>query len=57
MHVGTFHALVPGRPGSFASARETLEALADLGVNLVELAARRTTSAPSSTRRTRAGSA
>jgi 1,4-alpha-glucan branching enzyme len=37
LHVGTFAGAAPGRPGTFAAAREKLDALADLGVDMIEL--------------------
>lgn len=37
LHIGTFHVTEEGKPGTFASAIEKLDYLADLGINCVEV--------------------
>jgi 1,4-alpha-glucan branching enzyme len=37
LHVGTFNRLDPGTPGTFATAAQKLDYLAQLGVNVIEL--------------------
>lgn len=37
MHIGTFHVVEEGRPGTFASAIEKLPYLQELGINAVEI--------------------